>query len=451
MLLTEGGNAIRNLLVVLKKNNPESDIVEVAIPKNQLSLIWEQAITPILEELVSSGVIDGEYEPQYCLGSSRLAYNIMSGNLDGGSAQSAANNKQSFGDIDVDVKLLSGKSMKDAASAITQLDPRRFAVKVSGNEINVAAVITGMIMSNGSVIQLSAVQIDFVNIAETPEYYKFIQSASDADIANSVKGCFHKFLLQAIMKNVPTPSTSQSIVAKNEISNLKSSGYEITNPCRFSMKSDGLRLVCDLSKDGVKEIKTINLTNAPMADYSDTGKKIIASIILGNSFTSTDIDSTDSICKGLSSPNCRMSSKIPNILTSFDEICANNKNCMSSVDFNKGIDFVKKSITPSSGNKFMENIRESIRRNLYEDDQSLIEDIVNSIVNDPGISTQAPMSDDQIKLLKQAYTAGFMSSNENFNGKNAKMVYRNSALKPESVVWNKNHQKGFDNFLGKLG
>lgn len=451
MLLTEGGNAVKSLMVVLKKNNPDSDILEVSIPKNQLALVWEQAITPILEELASAGVIDENYEPQYCLGSSRLAYNIMKGNLNDESAKQAAGNKQSFGDIDVDVKLMAGKSMKDAATVITDLDPRRFAVKISGNELNVAAVITGLVMANGSVIPLSAVQVDFVNVANSPDYYKFIQSADDADIANNVKGCFHKFLLQAIMKNIPAPQVTQSISAKNEISNLKSSGYDITNPCRYSMKSDGLRLVCDLSKDGIKEVKTVNLTTLPMADYSDDGKRRIASILLGPSFGADDIKSASTICKGLSSASCRCASKIQDILNTFAQICDANKSCMSSADYNSGISFVNNSIKPTSGNKIMENIRESIRRNLFEDDSALIEDIVNSIVNDPVVGEANPMSEDQIKLLKQAYTAGFMSSNENFNGRNAKTVYRNSALKPESVVWNKNHQRGFENFMAKLG
>jgi hypothetical protein len=63
--------------------------------------------------------------------------------------------KQSFGDLDIDIELLPGKTMLDASMAIEKIDPARYAVRNAGEEVNIAARIGTKI-----------IQIDLVNVGE---------------------------------------------------------------------------------------------------------------------------------------------------------------------------------------------------------------------------------------------------------------------------------------------
>jgi len=468
MFLTEGGNAANSLFDRLQQNNPKRKLERVSIPKDQLRLVWRDAIEPILEILGKEGVLDDSYKSKFNLGSTKLAYQYMSG-TDNKEVNDAVNKKKSFGDIDLDVSLKDGVTAIDAANIIVKSNPSKYIAKNNGTEANMAVVINGMQMPNGDYIPGAVIQIDLVNVKGKEDSLQFLQSSSEDDMLSGIKGVFHKFLLRALIRHVSAPNIQpETQEAKAEIAKWKSQGYNIDGDTRLSLKDGGLSVVVDMKKFGTKEVKSIPLQKSSIADFSDAGLDKTAKIIFGKSFKASDIRSTKSLCNAIINSDSTKN-RIKYIWKEFVKMTENFKYKIEKSDYEAGMKEVAKLLNqkyPLEENS-MDNIRESVRKNLYEDDKSIIEEILQSmseespetVCDEPGqtadscevTQSSVELTEEERNRLKEAYMAGFMSSNPDFNGKNARRVYRNSALKPESVVWNKNHQRGFEHFVRKLG
>lgn len=457
MFLTEGGNAADSLLPRLQKNNPERKLERVKIPKGQLRLAWRDAIEPILQFLSKEGILDPSYKTTFSLGSTRLA-NAYINNTNEPNMLKALDKKQFFGDLDLDVSIKDGFTAMDAANLLVKSDPKKYAAKDNGSEANVAVVVDGIQMPNGDFVPGAVIQVDLVNMKGKEDVTRFHQSSHEDDLAQGVKGVFHKFLLRAVLRFLDGPNVKpETHEAKSEIAKWSSHGYIPEGEPRYSLKHDGLSVVQDMVKPGVKERKSIVLQRAPVSDYSTNGLDKMAKIILGPEYSASDIQSATGIAKAImSNENLRHSVKA--IWKEFVKMSNDFKTKIDDKDYEIGM----KSLAKLFGQKYpieensMENIRESVRRQLYEDDSAIIEEIIQSlnaseapVAGDTPAPEKPKLSEDEMRRLKEAYMAGFMSSNESFNGRNARRVYRNSALKPESIIWNKNHQKGFDNFVQK--
>jgi hypothetical protein len=461
MLLAEGGGAADNLLPRLQQKNPKRKLERVKIPKGQLRLVWRDVIEPMLKSLLKAGVIDSSYKTTFELGSTKLAHAYLN-NVQDDKINRALDKKQFFGDLDVDVSVKDGFKAIDAANVLVKENPERFAAKDNGAEANLAVVVDGIQMPNGDFIPAGVIQVDLVNMKGKEDSTKFLQSSHEDDISTGVKGVFHKFIIRALLRKVDAPNVNaQTPEAKSEIAKWSSQGYNIEGEPRYSLKGDGLSIVIDMEKPGVKERKNITLQRAPVADYSPSGLDKMSKILFGKDSKASDIQSSNALVTSIMN-SANTKNKSAQIWKEFVKMSADFKDKIDSKDYDTGM----KHIAKLFGQKYpieensMDNMRESIRRNLFEDDQSIIEEIIQSLGNSEAPTTvsgdtpapeKPPMSEEEARKLKEAYMAGFMSSNESFNGKNARRVYRNSALKPESIIWNKNHQKGFENFVRKLG
>lgn len=103
-------------------------------------------------------------------------------------------------------------------------------------------------------------------------------------------------------------------------------------------------------------------------------------------------------------------------------------------------------------------VKMGIRSVMFENEQVKIDEIID-VSNEGDDLLEELLEPDQefaeyvefneatIKLLKNAYMSGFMKSNEEFNGANAKVRYRESMLKPDSIIWNENLKTSFKRFL----
>lgn len=458
MFLTEGGNAADSLLPRLQKNNPQRKLERVKIPKGQLRLVWRDAIEPMMAALNKAGMLDNTYKTTFGLGSTKLAFAYLN-NSDDPRINKALDKKQFFGDLDVDVSIKKGFTAMDAANVLVKEDPEKYAAKDNGAEANLAVLIDGIQMPNGDFVPAAVIQIDLVNMKDKEDVTKFLQSSHEDDVANGVKGVFHKFILRALLRKLEVPNVKpETPEARAEIAKWASQGYDIEGEPRYSLKHDGLSIVADMAKNGVKERKNVVLQRAPVSDYSPAGLEKMARILFGKNAKASDIESTMSLVSSImQNPQTKLMAK--EIWNEFVKMTKDFSTKIDEKDYEAGM----KHIARLFGQRYpveensMDNIRESIKRNLYEDDQSIIEEIIQSLngpsepATDATVPEKPPMSEEEARKLKEAYMAGFMSSNESFNGKLARRVYRNSALKPESIIWNKSHQKGFENFVRKLG
>lgn len=469
MFLVEGGNAANGLLKKLQQQNPKRKLERVKIPKDQLELVWRDAVEPILAELKDAGVLDDTYETKFNLGSTKLAYEYIKGSNDD-NVSAALDKKQFFGDIDIDIMLKPGIEAIDAANILIKSNQNKFLARPNGSEANMAVVIDGMELPNEQYVPAAVIQIDLVNMRDKGESISFLQSSDESDTSSGIKGVFHKFLLRAIIRKMSAPNINpETHEAKQQIAKWTSQGYSQALKPRFSLKDEGLRIVIDMTKNGTKEVKTIPLQRNVIADFSSNGLSKIAKIIFGSDYTSSDIKSSTALCKSLITSN-NTKDKIYGIWKEFVKMSTDFKYQIDTDDFEQGMTEIAKLLNQKYKEveeNTMDNIRESIKRNLYEDDAAIIEEIMQSLNDDTddvcdSVETQDGMcqpeeksslnlSEEEISRLKEAYMSGFMSTTEAFNGKNARRVYRNSALKPESVVWNKNHKRGFENFIRKLG
>ena len=81
------------------------------------------------------------------------------------------------------------------------------------------------------------------------------------------------------------------------------------------------------------------------------------------------------------------------------------------------------------------------------DEDLAADDLVNELVTDFEEEANVKFNEETVNLLKEAFMTGFLSSSDECNGQNCKAVYKNSALKPDGEVWNKNLKEKFSRFV----
>jgi hypothetical protein len=276
-LLKEGGNAAENMIPQLQKYS-KKPLTYTKISQKDLGTVFDTTVREILDALKANGIIDKKYEPKYTLGSTRLAADIAGkpvtryAHEDDLTTAKAKMQKQEFGDLDVDIEMLPGKSTKDVFDVLSKLDPERIAVRNAGQEANVAARIGDKV-----------IQIDVVDMGGDRNRWEFQQSSSYADTAQNVKGMVHKVLLASFIQTMPLSSEDKikmgELITKNpEIQKWISKGYKLTNMGRFLLGPKGVRVVVDMEKDGVKAAKRIDLEDKeriPISNLDQLAKFIL--------------------------------------------------------------------------------------------------------------------------------------------------------------------------------
>jgi len=276
-LLLEGGNAAEKLLPSLQQVYGKP-LTYTKISQKDLGTVFDTTVVEILDALKTNGLISQDYQPKYTLGSTRLAADIAGkpvsryAHEDPSIVAKATMAKQEFGDLDIDIELQPGKTMKDVVAVLSKVDPSRIAVKDAGTEANVAARINDKV-----------IQIDVVNVGGDRQNMEFQQSSSHADTAQNIKGFTHKVFLACIVQTLPFNSDDKIKLAeiiKNhaDIQKWISKGYKLTNMGRFLLGPKGLRVVVDMSKEGIKGRKTIDVEDAERVTSQDLDK--LAQVVL---------------------------------------------------------------------------------------------------------------------------------------------------------------------------
>lgn len=85
-------------------------------------------------------------------------------------------------------------------------------------------------------------------------------------------------------------------------------------------------------------------------------------------------------------------------------------------------------------------LRDALRKRLYESDEMFD-------IKEEGV---VEIDEDMEFLLKKAFLEGFLSSDSEFNGKEAKIVHKESQLKPDSYLWENKLKENFNKFVRKV-
>ena len=289
-VLLEGGVAATNLIPQLIENGAPEGIEFSKIPAKEMGAVFQEIVRPLLSNLSGAGFLDPEYKSEFGLGSTRLAayssgeqVKLLPSENDDVIAN-ALKSKTTYGDLDIDVVLNDGVSMKEVGQYLQNQDPSRIAFRPAGGEINIAYVWDDE----------RVIQVDLVDMSgEHKEKMEFRQSSSFVDMAQGVKGVFQTNLLSAVLavKDL-TPEEQEQIhsamASHPEIAKWLNQGYDFqiegidnNKTGRWQMSNDGVVLVIDLYKKGRKEgsitRKPIKLTDS-MQGFSDMDKLLNAII-----------------------------------------------------------------------------------------------------------------------------------------------------------------------------
>lgn len=290
MMLNEGGNAATNLIPKLIDSGAPENIQFSKIPAIQMGSVFKEIVRPLLSELSDAGMLDPEYKSEFGIGSTRLAALAAGEKVkllpseDKKTVAKALKSKQTYGDIDLDVVLRDGVSIKDVGEYLQSHYPDRIAFKTGRDEINLAYVWDGD----------KVIQIDLVDVTGPKKnQLEFEQSSSLVDISQGVKGVFQSILLRSVLatKDLSREDRQQvrdAIESNPEIEKWLSKGYDFKVPGvdtpsktgRWQLGGTGVGIVVDLFKPGRKEgtttKKTIKLSDSPTADFSDVDKLVDA-------------------------------------------------------------------------------------------------------------------------------------------------------------------------------
>jgi len=262
-LITEGGQAAENLIGTLIQHSGNQELTYVrAVPSP--SIINE--VQALLTLLRSNGYINAR-EPSFYLGSSRL-FAIKAGikapepnEIETEEIiQKALQTKKDFGDIDLDVYLNNGVTLKDIQTFLANKFPNKYATDLTGDEINTAVVV-------GNTNHV--IQIDIVNIAGKEKYFSVSQFSSMADMAVGIKGVVRDLLFRAIAASTPI-TTAKTQELDNAVKNTEeyksfaaknAKAGEVSYKIRYTLGGEGLAYkiawmvgdkVKNYSKGGIK-------------------------------------------------------------------------------------------------------------------------------------------------------------------------------------------------------
>ena len=85
-------------------------------------------------------------------------------------------------------------------------------------------------------------------------------------------------------------------------------------------------------------------------------------------------------------------------------------------------------------------LREALKKKLYESDEMF--DVTEEKVIE--------LDENMELLLKKAFLEGFLASTEEFNGKEAKLLHKESQLKPDTYLWDTKLKESFGRFVRKV-
>lgn len=260
ILLAEGGQAAEKLVgtLVTATGNEKLKYVRTTPSPGVLDEIQN-----LLTLLRTKKFIDPR-KPSYYLGSSRL-FAIKAG-LKAPEPDEietpeiidkALQAKKDFGDVDLDVYLNPGATLKDIQIFLNTNYPQKYAASAGGEEINVAVNVEG---TN------NVVQIDIVNIKGKEKYFGVSQFASMADMAESIKGVVRDLLIRSIAASTPISSEKRNIIDnlvenspeyKHFITKNKDKG-ELSYDVRYTLGGDGLAYRIKWMINGKESSVTLN-------------------------------------------------------------------------------------------------------------------------------------------------------------------------------------------------
>jgi hypothetical protein len=251
-ILNEGGQAAENLTAkLIKANNNPALKYKRATPTPEIL----DEIQKLLTILRSRGFIDAQ-EPSYYLGSSRL-FAIKAGLRAPEPNEietqeiidKALQTKKDFGDIDLDVVLDDGVSLKDIGEFLQDEYKGKYAVEIGGDEINTAVVVSG---TN------DVIQIDIVNIKGKEKFFGMTQFASMADMSQGIKGVIRDLMIRSIAATADINPASSSAFDKKikdsaEYRKFKAANEskgEVGYKIRYSLAGTGLAYRIDWTING---------------------------------------------------------------------------------------------------------------------------------------------------------------------------------------------------------
>jgi hypothetical protein len=341
VILNEGGAAAEALLPKLVATTGNTNLKYTKIPQSKLGVVFKEIIEPLLLELAENGLIDTNYKAEFGLGSTRLAAKIAGYDVKVFKSETpeivakASMAKKSFGDLDIDVMLAKGVTLKDVASYLEKTHPEKFAVKPSVfTEICVAAVMD----------ETNVIQIDIVDLADKKEDITFMQSSSMIDVSEGVKGAIQKWLIRAVLavkEIIPQHKKMVDVAMKKNPEFLKwtKQGYTTGEDIgRYSMSTTGgIYLVIDLTKPGVKAKKSIKLTEEPLVKFSNIAD-VIEFILPG-----ADDDVANSAIKIAEYVKENFdAAQIDDIWAKFVDSMSKQTQTMDPADFNNGMSVIAK-------------------------------------------------------------------------------------------------------------
>jgi hypothetical protein len=398
-----GGHAVQALLPTLagQEDNSarklyvgkinDSDL-EMLMPKRYgvFPLNGDQSyIGHLLSFLGKKGLIDKNYAPTFMFGSTRLAalkqYGrdaIWTDPLETDDIIQIANAKKvEFGDLDLDVTLLSDK--KNIVAAINQIDPSTFAARLVG-DIHVAIRLGDKV-----------VQVDLVDVPKEKQGQNFHKKnwSSFVDLAAGVKGAMGTRLLRAVTANMDisphealdalfefankNPEASFSIALQRKIQN----GYKPVR-ARFSLGGEGVKLAVDLKKikDDKELLDKVDFDINPRAGYNDLDN-LAKTVLQQQEAKSTDIFHAVNLAAFVKKYK---KNKINSIWNYFIEICEKTlKGHIDDTDYKTGIEELGK-ILGTTNMGLINEARESVGRFLGKNQFSNIEmiELLDAIVTE---------------------------------------------------------------------
>lgn len=86
-------------------------------------------------------------------------------------------------------------------------------------------------------------------------------------------------------------------------------------------------------------------------------------------------------------------------------------------------------------------LRDSLKKRLYESDEMFDVKEEEQVVE---------INEDVEALLKKAFLEGFLASSDEFNGKEAKVIHKESQLKPDTHLWDTRLKESYNKFVRKI-
>lgn len=211
-------------------------------------------ISMLLKALVRANMIE-DVPPKLNLGSTRLIADKLGGFIDSTHYQverpttlkKALKKKKTFGDIDVDIILCDGASIKQITQFINEMSPSLVIAKQTGIESHICQWVMADM----------CIQIDLVDCTHNREAIEYHHFCSFLDTSKGLKGLLREVLVNSVARIGLLPSN----VLHEVVEKLQANGKLIEAVCkkkkgeriffntiRWSMTHEGIKLVAEFEK-----------------------------------------------------------------------------------------------------------------------------------------------------------------------------------------------------------